>query len=178
LLLDDHIWFEEEILDGISLHLGVSNWTLLDSVTQKHNSFLFVSISFLEPGNQLFLLLLQNVIGLGYLLSSGMRIINTLVVKWTVFVHHGAVHLPHIRLGKILAILHGLVLFLQIFKVVVPVSSDSIFNLGFLSLDRLKLAMVPVFDTEPIALDIVGGSCPHVVKDTSVLVLDKFLISP
>ena len=81
----------------------------------------------------------------------------------------------HIELGVILTILYRLVRHLQIVQILIILNSDSIFNLLLFSLDGLELAMVPNLDAEPVALDIVYGGRPLVIKDASVLILDEFL---
>ena len=62
-------------------------------------------------------------------------------------------------------------------QVHISLHSNHTFNFLLLTLDLIELASVSIADTEPIALDVVGGSRPHVVKDAAVLVLDKFLVS-
>ena len=71
----------EEILNIICLHLGVFNWTLFNGVVEELNSFLFGGISVLEPGNQLFLLLFQQISGVRHLLSFVVSILNTRIVE-------------------------------------------------------------------------------------------------
>jgi|TARA_B110000305_G_C19298409_1_gene567853 hypothetical protein len=102
-------------------------------------------------------------------------LVDSLVVEGTVFVKHGVVHCLHVRLSANLTVLHTLELTLQLSQMRIFLHSNHIFDPLLFLLDLIELASVPVLDTVPIALNIVRGSRPHVVKDAPVLVLDKFL---
>lgn len=60
----------------------------------------------------------------------------------------------------------------------ISLHSNHIFNSFLLLLDIVELASVPLMDTVSIALDIVGGSRSHVIKDAAISVLGEFLIKP
>ena len=175
LLFDGNFWLMDEIYNEVSLHLGVFNWTLLNCGVQQLNSLLFVSISFLEPSNKFFLLLFQLFGGLANLLGSVVRIIDTLVVKGTVFVHHGAIHFFHGKFGEILTILHRLIRLLQGPVVRIFLLKNHIVNFFLLILDPIELASVSIVDTENVFLDVVVGGRPLSVKEVAVLILFKFL---
>ena len=59
----------------------------------------------------------------------------------------------------------------------ISLHSNHIVNFFLLSLDLIELASVSSVDTVSIALDIVGRSHSHVIKDTAILVLDELLTS-
>ena len=88
---------------------GVSDGALLHSVVQKLHRLLFGRISTLEPGKKLSLLLLQVLGLLVYLLGDVVSTLDTVVIKRTGFAHVRLIHLLHIKLCQILAILYGLV---------------------------------------------------------------------